>query len=46
MQTELGQIAAVLKRATSVLFITGPGVSTESAVATFRGATGAFADGL
>jgi NAD-dependent deacetylase len=46
MQPELEQIAAVLKAARRVLFITGAGVSAESGVATFRGATAAFANGL
>jgi hypothetical protein len=39
-------IAELVKAATRVLFITGTGVSAESGRPTFRGATGAFADGL
>ena len=46
MQNELQEIAQLLKAANRVLFITGAGVSAESGVPTFRGATGAFADGL
>jgi NAD-dependent deacetylase len=46
MQAKLDQIAALLKAARRVLFITGAGVSAESGVPTFRGATGAFANGL
>jgi NAD-dependent deacetylase len=36
----------LLRTARRVLFITGAGVSAESGVPTFRGATGAFANGL
>jgi NAD-dependent deacetylase len=46
MQDELQQIADLLKGARRALFITGAGVSAESGVPTFRGATAAFADGL
>ena len=46
MRTPLDQIAALLRSAQRVLFITGAGVSAESGVPTFRGATGAFANGL
>jgi len=46
MQNNLRRLAEVLKGAQRVLFITGAGVSAESGVPTFRGATGAFADGL
>jgi NAD-dependent deacetylase len=40
------EIAEVLRVARRVLFITGAGVSAESGIPTFRGATAAFADGL
>ncbi len=46
MQPDLRAIAELLKNARRILFITGAGVSAESGVPTFRGATGAFADGL
>jgi NAD-dependent deacetylase len=46
MEAELEQIAALLKKARRILFITGAGVSAESGVPTFRGATGAFPNGL
>ncbi len=46
MPEEVKQIAALLKNAGRVLFITGAGVSAESGVPTFRGATAAFANGL
>ena len=46
MQTELEQIAALLKKAKRILFITGAGVSAESGVPTFRGTTAALANGL
>jgi NAD-dependent deacetylase len=46
MQSELQEIARLLKGSRRVLFITGAGVSAESGVPTFRGATGAFANGL
>lgn len=46
MQATIRDIAARLKSARRVLFITGAGVSAESGVPTFRGATGAFANGV
>ncbi len=46
MQSELDEIAAILKHARRLLFITGAGVSAESGVPTFRGATGVFPNGL
>ena len=46
MHRKLEQVAALLTVAKRVLFITGAGVSAESGVPTFRGATGAFANGL
>jgi NAD-dependent SIR2 family protein deacetylase len=46
MQPELEQRASLLKAAWRVLFITRAGVSAESGVPTFRGVTGAFANGL
>lgn len=46
MEQKLHEIARLLSAARRVLFITGAGVSAESGVPTFRGATGAFANGL
>ena len=46
MQQQIREIAELLKTARRVLFITGAGVSAESGVPTFRGATGAFSHGL
>jgi len=46
MSEDLRTIADLLKNSRRVLFITGAGVSAESGVPTFRGATGAFADGM
>jgi NAD-dependent deacetylase len=46
MQTKLLEIASRLKTAERILFITGAGVSAESGIPTFRGATGVFANGL
>ena len=46
MNNELQRIAELLRVGRRVLFITGAGVSAESGIPTFRGATGAFADGL
>ena len=46
MNSDLETIAGHFKNARRVLFITGAGVSAESQIPTFRGATGAFADGL
>ena len=46
MKKELLKIATLLRTARRVLFITGAGVSAESGIPTFRGATAAFANGL
>ena len=46
MKNNVQRIAELLKAASRVLFITGVGVSAESGIPTFRGATAAFADGL
>ena len=46
MNSDIIQVGARLRRARRVLFITGAGVSAESQIPTFRGATAAFADGL
>jgi NAD-dependent SIR2 family protein deacetylase len=46
MNNELQRIAELLRDGRRVLFITGAGVSAETGIPTFRGATGAFADGL
>jgi len=46
MNDDLHRIAELLRVGCRVLFITGAGVSAESGIPTFRGATGAFADGL
>ena len=46
MNDELQSIAELLRVGRRVLFITGAGVSAESGIPTFRGAMGAFADGL
>jgi NAD-dependent SIR2 family protein deacetylase len=46
MNYERQRIAELLRTGRRVLFITGAGVSAESGIPTFRGATGAFADGL
>ncbi len=46
MEEQSTQVAELLRDARRVLFITGAGVSAESGVPTFRGATAAFADGL
>lgn len=46
MQQQIREIAELLKTARRVLFITGASVSAESGVPTFRGATGAFSNGL
>jgi NAD-dependent deacetylase len=45
MDKELQPVAALLKSARRVLFITGAGVSAESGIPTFRGTAAAFADG-
>jgi NAD-dependent deacetylase len=39
------QVGKILKNARRILFITGAGVSAESGIPTFRGATAAFPDG-
>jgi NAD-dependent deacetylase len=46
MSNDLQRITELLRASRRVLFITGAGVSAESGIPTFRGATGAFADGL
>ena len=46
MIEEMQNIAELLRVGRRVLFITGAGVSAESGIPTFRGATGAFADGM
>jgi NAD-dependent deacetylase len=46
MNADLQRLAELLRVGRRVLFITGAGVSAESDIPTFRGATGAFADGL
>lgn len=46
MDGAIGEVRRLLQRARRVLFITGAGVSAESHIPTFRGATAAFADGM
>jgi len=46
MNHDFEKVGALLRQARRVLFITGAGVSAESGIPTFRGATAAFADGL
>jgi len=46
IEDQFEAVGALLQRARRVLFITGAGVSAESGIPTFRGATAAFADGL
>jgi len=46
MNRELAKVGELLHCARRVLFITGAGVSAESQIPTFRGATAAFADGM
>jgi len=46
MNREIAKVGELLNRARRVLFITGAGVSAESQIPTFRGATAAFADGM
>ncbi len=46
MNSDLVKVGTLLSRARRVLFITGAGVSAESQIPTFRGATAAFADGM
>lgn len=45
MKDKVEQVGRILRDATRVLFITGAGVSAESGIPTFRGATAAFSDG-
>jgi NAD-dependent deacetylase len=45
MNSNFVKVGRLLKNAARVLFITGAGVSAESQIPTFRGATAAFADG-
>ena len=46
MDKELQLLGRLLRKSKRVLFITGAGVSVESGIPTFRGRTGAFANGL
>jgi len=46
MNSDFEKVGGLLGRARRVLFITGAGVSAESQIPTFRGATAAFADGM
>ena len=46
MNSDFVKVGGLLKNAKRVLFITGAGVSAESQIPTFRGATAAFADGM
>jgi NAD-dependent deacetylase len=46
MNSDFATVGGLLKNAKRVLFITGAGVSAESQIPTFRGATAAFADGM
>jgi NAD-dependent deacetylase len=46
MNDDFVKVGGLLKSANRVLFITGAGVSAESQIPTFRGATAAFADGM
>ncbi len=46
MKSGHAEVGNLLKSARRVLFITGAGVSAESGIPTFRGATAAYADGL
>jgi NAD-dependent deacetylase len=46
MKSDFAEVGRLLGDATRVLFITGAGVSAESQIPTFRGATAAFADGM
>ena len=45
MTGKIEQVGSFLRNAKRVLFITGAGVSAESGIPTFRGATAAFPDG-
>jgi NAD-dependent deacetylase len=45
MSDNVQQVSKILKHARRVLFITGAGVSAESGIPTFRGATAAYPDG-
>jgi NAD-dependent deacetylase len=46
MKSDFTKVGELLQDARRVLFITGAGVSAESQIPTFRGATAAFADGM
>jgi NAD-dependent deacetylase len=46
MNNNFAEVGRLLKNSKRVLFITGAGVSAESQIPTFRGATAAFADGM
>ena len=46
MNSHFVKVGELLRNARRVLFITGAGVSAESLIPTFRGATAAFADGM
>jgi len=46
MKSDFATVGQLLKNSKRVLFITGAGVSAESQIPTFRGATAAFADGM
>ena len=46
MNSDFVKVGKLLKYAKRVLFITGAGVSAESQIPIFRGATAAFADGI
>lgn len=46
MTSHCAKVGELLKIARRVLFITGAGVSAESQIPTFRGATAAFANGM
>ena len=46
MSRPFDEVGALLRKARRVLFITGAGVSAESEIPTFRGATAAFANGM
>jgi NAD-dependent deacetylase len=45
MSNQIEQVGQILSHAARVLFITGAGVSAESGIPTFRGATAAYPDG-
>jgi NAD-dependent deacetylase len=46
MKNNFKEVGRLLRNSKRVLFITGAGVSAESQIPTFRGATAAFADGM